>query len=59
MPMHSWRLSEKDKRKYAAVERFGLTEKLAQCGWAGLSAKDAGRIGGSLHGKRKPPQPHP
>lgn len=49
-----WRLSAKDRRKYAAAERFGLTEQLMQVGWAGLSAKDAGRIGGSLHmGGRK------
>ena len=49
-----WRLDEKAKRKYAAAERFGLTEKLLQTGWAGLSAKDSGRIGGSLKTKRKP-----
>lgn len=46
-------MSDKEKRKYDAARRFGLTDKLAQVGWAGLSAKDAGRIGGSLHGKRK------
>lgn len=44
-----WRLSDRDRRKYAAAERFGLTERLQQVGWAGLSAADAGRIGGSLH----------
>ena len=49
----TWRLRDKDKRKYEAAARFGLTEELAEKGWAGLSAKDAGRIGGSLHGKRK------
>ena len=49
----TWRLRDKDKRKYEAAQRFGLTEELAEKGWAGLSAKDAGRIGGSLHGKRK------
>ena len=49
----SWRLGEQEKRKYEAASRFGLTQELAEKGWAGLSAKDAGRIGGSLHGKRK------
>ena len=49
----SWRLGEQEKRKYEAASRFGLTKELAEKGWAGLSAKDAGRIGGSLHGKRK------
>ncbi|MBQ8312988.1 MAG: hypothetical protein IJX84_07285 [Clostridia bacterium] len=48
-----WRLDEKAKRKYAAAERFGLTETLMQTGWAGLSAKDSGRIGGSLKAKRE------
>jgi len=48
-----WRLDERAKRKYAAAERFGLTEKLRENGWAGLSAKEAGRIGGSLKTKRK------
>ena len=48
-----WRLDERAKRKYAAAERFGLTEKLRQAGWAGLSAKDAGRIGGGMRTKRK------
>ncbi len=49
-----WRLDEKAKRKYAAAERFGLTERLLQDGWAGLTAKESGRIGGSLKAKRKP-----
>ena len=49
----TWRLKEQEKRKYEAAQRFGLTDELAAKGWAGLSAKDAGRIGGSLHGKRK------
>lgn len=47
-----WRLDEKTKRKYAAAERFGLTGKLLQDGWPGLSAKDSGRIGGSMKKKR-------
>lgn len=48
-----WRMRGKEKRKYEAARRFGLTEKLCQVGWAGLSAKEAGRIGGSLHGRRR------
>ena len=48
-----WRLDEKTKRKYAMAERFGLTEKLRLTGWAGLSAKEAGRIGGSMKSQRK------
>ena len=49
----AWRLEDNSNRKYEAARRFGLTDKLAQVGWAGLSAKEAGRIGGSMHGKRK------
>ena len=34
------------------AERFGLMETLKERGWGGLSARDAGRIGGAMHGKR-------
>ena len=46
--MTQWRLDEKEKRKYEAAERFGLTSRLLEHGWPGLSAKEAGRIGGAL-----------
>ena len=49
-----WRLDEKTKRKYEAAERLGLLPKLLEGGWPGLSAKDAGRIGGSMRGKKAP-----
>lgn len=45
-----WRLDERTRRKYRAAERLGLMEELRCKGWAGLSAKDSGRIGGSLRG---------
>lgn len=48
-----WRMTEREKRKYAQAERYGLLSKLRENGWAALSAKDAGRIGGAMHGKRK------
>ena len=32
--------------KYRAAACLGLTEKLLQVGWAGLSAQETGRIGG-------------
>ena len=47
-----WRLDERTKRKYAAAKRLGLMDRLMEGGWAGLSAKEAGRIGGSLHSNR-------
>ena len=48
------RLNEKEKRKYEAAERFGLTSRLLEDGWPGLTAKEAGRIGGALKGIRGP-----
>ena len=48
-----WRLTAREKQKYALVERFGLTEKLLACGWASLSAKEAGRIGGAMRGRKE------
>ena len=44
-----WRLTETEKRKYALAEELGLTEALKLHGWAGLPAKDTGRLGGLLH----------
>ena len=47
-----WHLTEKEKCKYETAQRLGLMEKLLENGWPGLSAKDAGRIGGAMR-KRK------
>jgi len=47
----TWRLNEKTTRKYEAAERLGLIPRLQECGWAGLSAKEAGRIGGAMRGR--------
>ena len=49
-----WRLDPREKRKYEAAERFGLTSRLLEDGWPGLTAKEAGRIGGALKGRRTP-----
>lgn len=48
-----WRLPGKLRRKYETAEALGLTEKLREVGWAGLSAKEAGRIGGTMRGKKQ------
>ena len=48
----NWQLDERSKQKYALAEQFGLTDVLKQQGWAGLSAKDSGRIGGCMRRKR-------
>ena len=34
------------RRKYRAAEAAGLLERVLEVGWAGLSAKESGRIGG-------------
>ena len=44
----TWRLDAKTKRKYEAAARLNLTDKLRDTGWAGLCAKDTGRIGACL-----------
>ena len=51
--MHDWRLPENVRRKYEQAERFGLTEKLRERGWGGLSARDAGRIGGAMRSRSR------
>ncbi|MBR2925572.1 MAG: small, acid-soluble spore protein, alpha/beta type [Clostridia bacterium] len=45
-------LSEQEKRKYEIAKELGLLDKVRQVGWAGLSAKETGRIGGMM-GRRK------
>lgn len=53
----TWQLNENTRRKYAAAEALGLMEALREKGWAGLSAKDTGRIGGRMRGKKRPQPP--
>ncbi len=43
-----WRLSHKDKLKYEAAERLGLTSRLLENGWPGLTAKESGRVGAEM-----------
>ncbi|WP_353092550.1 small, acid-soluble spore protein, alpha/beta type [Tissierella praeacuta] len=37
-----------DKLKYEIAEELGLMEKIKEVGWAGLTAKESGRIGGLI-----------
>ncbi len=48
-----WRLSAKQKRKYEAADRLGLTSRLLEDGWPGLTAQESGRIGAMM---RHPPR---
>ncbi|MDO5143616.1 MAG: small, acid-soluble spore protein, alpha/beta type [bacterium] len=48
-----WRPDEQTRRKYELAEQLGLTSLLREKGWAGISAKDTGRIGGSMRRRRR------
>ena len=37
-----------ERRKYQAAQEAGLLERVLEVGWAGLSAKESGKIGGIL-----------
>jgi hypothetical protein len=43
------RLSQQEKRKYEIARELGLLDKVRAVGWAGLTAKETGRIGGLMH----------
>lgn len=45
-------LTPEEALKYEIAEELGLLDKVMECGWKTLSAKDTGRIGG-LMTKRK------
>lgn len=38
----------RERSKYRAAEAAGLLDRVLEVGWAGLSAKESGRIGGML-----------
>lgn len=42
-----------DKLKYEIAKELGLLEKIKEVGWAGLTAKETGRIGGMITVKKK------
>jgi len=42
-----------DKLKYEIAEELGLMEKINEVGWAGLTAKESGRIGGLITVKKR------
>ena len=39
--------------KYRAAQEAGLLERVLEVGWAGLTAKESGRIGGLLAHKNR------
>ena len=45
-------LSKRDRQKYETARELGLLDRVTEVGWAGLSAKESGRIGGKMGRKR-------
>ena len=46
-------LTDNDIMKYEIASELGLIDKVSEKGWAGLTAKEAGRIGGILTARKK------
>lgn len=46
-------VSDLEKLKYEVAAEAGLLDKLMEVGWAGLSASEAGRVGGLMAARRK------
>lgn len=40
--------TQQERNKYQAAQAAGLLERVLEVGWAGLSAKESGKIGGIL-----------
>ena len=40
--------TQRERSKYQAAEAAGLLQRVLDVGWAGLSAKESGKIGGIL-----------
>ncbi|MGL4761589.1 MAG: small, acid-soluble spore protein, alpha/beta type [Sarcina sp.] len=45
--------SLREKMKYEIAEELGLTEKVNELGWGGLTAEETGRIGGVMTKRKK------
>ena len=51
-------LSAQERKKYELAQELGLLDRVKDVGWAGLSAKETGRIGGLIGqgNRRRRPQ---
>lgn len=47
---------DEDTLKFEIAEELGLADKLREVGWAGLTAKEAGRIGGIITSRKRKQQ---
>ncbi len=43
----------REQLKYEIAEELGLTDKVKELGWSGLTAEETGRIGGLMTKKKK------
>lgn len=41
-------LSKQERQKYEIAKELGLLDRVREVGWAGLTAKETGRIGGLI-----------
>ena len=48
-------LTRQERRKYEIARELGLLDRVKAVGWAGLSAKETGRIGGLMGRKNRVP----
>ena len=46
-------LTPEQQMKYDIAAELGLTEKIQESGWEGLTAAETGRIGGIINTRRK------
>lgn len=46
-------LDESEMMKYEIARELGILDQVLESGWKSLSAKDTGRIGGMMTGKKK------
>ena len=44
---------EEERIKYEIAEELGILDKVLENGWKSLSAKETGRIGGLMTGRKK------
>ncbi len=43
----------REKMKYEIAEELGLSLKVDECGWSGLTSEETGRIGGIMTKRKK------
>lgn len=46
-------LDKQEKMKYEIAKELGVLDQVLENGWKSLSAKDTGRIGGLMTGRKK------